>query len=213
MTSPDHPAAHGDVHEEERPPVRPGPGVRWAGDGMLAPKRAPQWASEAAASPIDRAHRRPTLDGTVSGIALATLPRRLACWFVDRALKAIVFVVIVSVAGVEVTNASWPSSELILASALLNAGYDFVFGIHGVTPAAFVMRIRIVRVDGAEPGVRRSLVRAAGAALSESVFFIGAWVALFDARRQTLYDKLAGTAVVEAPRAAEKVARVEETEH
>lgn len=206
MTSPERPAVHGGPHEGDRPPVQPGPGLRWSGDGSLAPGRSPRWGTEvAAASPIDLARRRPAPGGTAegaaglaAGVVLATVRRRLVCWLVDRALKAVIFVLILAVAGVGVANTPWPPSELVVAFSLLSAGYDFLFGIHGVTPAAFVMHIRIVRVDGAEPGVRRSLIRASAAVLNEGVFFAGALIALIDARRQTIHDKLAGTIVIDS---------------
>ena len=137
--------------------------------------------------------------GTVDGMVLATMARRLFCWLLDRLLKSTLFVIVITLAGVEVANALWGAPELIAASALLNAGYDFVFGIHGVTPGAYLFRMRLVGVDGAEPGARRSLVRAAGASLNEALLFVGSLTAFFDQRRQTVHDKFAGTVVIMAP--------------
>ncbi|MFA7249326.1 MAG: RDD family protein [Dehalococcoidia bacterium] len=144
--------------------------------------------------------RQGVVGGVVDGMVLATLLRRLVCWLLDRVLKAIIFLVIVSIAGVEMAESPWASPELIVASALLNAGYDFVFGIQGITPAGYLMGLRIVALDGSEPGVRRSLLRASAASLNEVILFAGSVIALVDPRRQTMHDKIAGTIVIRTAR-------------
>lgn len=197
------------THEDDDAPIEPGPGLRWGGDGALARARAPRWGSDEAAladvevtpagvripppaPPAPVARCVPTLDG----IAFASVLRRLTAFLGDRLLKAVIFVTVLTIAGVEVPTSPWQAPEMIVASALLNAGYDFIFGIAGVTPAAYLLRIRIAALDGDVPGVRRSLVRAAAAALNEAFLFAGSIWILFDPRRQALHDKVAGTIVV-----------------
>lgn len=209
MTSLDRPSAHDD---EDDAPIRPGPGVRWTGDGSLGRNRAPWWGSSEAAPAIDGVDAPPTVEvaappsvgvlrpqPTVGGMVLTTVLRRLVCWLIDRGLKTTIFFVVLLIAGVEMSPTPWAAPELVVASALLNAGYDFVFGIHGVTPAGYLLRVRIVALDGNDPGARRSLVRASAASLNEAVLFVGSLWALFDARRQAMHDKVAGTIVIMTP--------------
>lgn len=194
---------------EEDAPIEPGPGLRWGGDGALARSRAPRWGSDDAvlagvevtpagvripppAPPSPVARRIPTIDG----MAFASAVRRLTAFIGDRLVKAVIFVTVLTLAGVEVPTSPWQAPEMIVASALLNAGYDFIFGISGVTPMAYLLKIRIADLDGGAPGVRRSLVRAAAAAINEAFLFAGSIWMLLDARRQTLHDKVAGTIVV-----------------
>lgn len=59
-----------------------------------------------------------------------------------------------------------------------------------------LLGLRIVRADGSEFGFVRSFVRFAGYWLSAIPFGIGFLVAIFDRRRRTFHDRLAGTLVV-----------------
>jgi uncharacterized RDD family membrane protein YckC len=59
-----------------------------------------------------------------------------------------------------------------------------------------LMGLRIVSVDGSEFGFARSLVRFAGYWLSALPFGLGFLASLFDGRRRTFHDRLAGTLVV-----------------
>jgi uncharacterized RDD family membrane protein YckC len=59
-----------------------------------------------------------------------------------------------------------------------------------------LMGLRIVRVDGSAFGFVRSLVRFAGYWLSALPFGLGFLASLFDGRRRTFHDRLAGTVVV-----------------
>jgi len=61
-------------------------------------------------------------------------------------------------------------------------------------------RIRVVRWDGARVGVVRAVHRYLLAWLSLAALGAGFVWALFDRDRQFLHDRLAGTAIVDAPR-------------
>jgi uncharacterized RDD family membrane protein YckC len=65
----------------------------------------------------------------------------------------------------------------------------------GRTPGMILLGLRVVTVDGAPPGVRRSIVRALGYWLSSILLLGFAWIAV-DPRRQGFHDKLAGTLVI-----------------
>jgi len=182
-------------------PVGPGPGVRWTGDGSLAPRRAPRWGADGTSSTLDpstaprpAASREPMVDGMV----LASAGRRLTGFFLDHLIKSVLIGIVIVIAGIEVTDWWALPMEVVVASAILNIGYAFVFGIAGVTPGARMLGIRVVATTGEDPGMRRSLVRAAVGSLNEMVFYAGSLWMLFDARRQTMMDRVAGTLVVRA---------------
>ena len=194
--------------------TRPGPALRWSGDGGLARRNAPLWGGDEAdaaraegpeaVQPPAASRPAPVVAAGAESRPLATSIRRLSAWMIDYMVKTFIFFLIISFARVEVGETPWANPELVVASALLNAGYAFIFGIHGVTPAAYLLKIRIVALGGDEPGVRRSLVRAAGASLNEAFLFVGSLMMFFDPRRQTLHDKLAGTIVVDEAESARR---------
>lgn len=181
-----------------------GPGPRWTGDGSLRP-RAPV-PEDVPASP---AHRPSRDTGVASGprahtvevggvtAVLASPLRRLGGLLVDLMVKLTLLQILLAfVAG--------PSDQLtvefIVAAQIWARGYDAIFYAQGWTPGSRLTRTRIVRlVDGSAPGPRWGIVRAAGAVISETVL-VGYFWALWDPRRQTWQDKVAGTVVVEAPR-------------
>lgn len=61
-------------------------------------------------------------------------------------------------------------------------------------------RIRLVRFDGERVGLWRAVHRYVIAVLGFFALGLGFWWALVDRDRQFLHDRLAGTALVEAPR-------------
>jgi uncharacterized RDD family membrane protein YckC len=86
------------------------------------------------------------------------------------------------------------SALLQLTALVYHAGTWLVFGR---SPGMALMGIRIVREeDGGRPGFARVVVRYAGYLLSAAVLLIGYIWAIFDSRKQTWHDKLAGTLVV-----------------
>ena len=124
----------------------------------------------------------------------------------------------------------WPSraaSSAVLAGLLLCALYVvlwFALLARGSTPGKACAGIRVVREDGRPPGFWLMLVREAGLKLLVSALLslvTGGlyWVAdclwpLWDPRRQSLHDRMAGTVVVTGARAGstehlgERLARV-----
>lgn len=137
--------------------------------------------------------RQPVVDGMV----LASILRRLGAFFIDLLIKAAILVVVITLAGIEVSDPLLLPTEVVLGITVLNFGYAFLFGISGVSPGLRALRIRIVALDGSAPGVRRSLVRAVFS-LNETLLYISAAWILFTGRRQALHDKAAGTLVVRA---------------
>jgi uncharacterized RDD family membrane protein YckC len=153
--------------DEDSGPIGPGPGIRWSGDGSLAPKRAPRWGADPATGPAEaeppaevipagHARREPTVDGRV----LAPVYRRAGGWFIDYVMKSVlIFLVLIFVSLEGITDPLIPI--IALPSQLLYHGYDFLFMANGWTPGMRWMRLRIVRVDnGQPPGYARSFRRA-----------------------------------------------------
>jgi uncharacterized RDD family membrane protein YckC len=65
----------------------------------------------------------------------------------------------------------------------------------GRTPGMFLLGLRVVKLDGAGPGLCRSVVRAVAYWVS-AIFMLGfVWIA-FDRQRQGFHDKIAGTLVI-----------------
>jgi uncharacterized RDD family membrane protein YckC len=98
---------------------------------------------------------------------------------------------------------------ITVAAAVTGLAYDWVFiAWRGQTLGGMVMRIKAVSFDGAAVGFSAAGIRALvptavqlvpwglGGILSLAVYL---W-AVFDANRQGLMDKAAGTLVVQAPR-------------
>lgn len=190
MTSFNPPATDDDASTH---PWVPGPGLRWSGDGALAPKPAPTLVFELPARRRDR--------GLAEGVVLASVWRRLAAWIVNHTIKQLMFIIILALSGQPLpTTTEMVTTSMVLALSLFSTAYDFIFGIHGVSPGGRLFRVRITAIAGAEPGVHRALTRASVAALNEIFFFaVGAFLALVDWRRQTIHDKIAGTIVINMP--------------
>lgn len=69
----------------------------------------------------------------------------------------------------------------------------------GQTPGARMMQIRLVHEGGDGVGPRRGVLRVVGMVLAAIPLFAGYALIVFDSRRGGLQDRLARTAVVEAP--------------
>lgn len=91
------------------------------------------------------------------------------------------------------------------AYVLWSIGYFTMFwSSTGQTPGNRLMEIRVVKADdGGVLSARRALLRFAALVLAALPLFAGFLPILVNDRRRGLHDALAGTVVVDAPRAAE----------
>ncbi len=188
-----------------RPPLGQA-GPHWGGDGAFSRNldadmraRAAERAAIAARTfePSPTARTEMVLP---PGIELASFPRRMAAWTIDYLIKTLILEIVLIAAGITST-AFPPPAEVLIPAQLLSRGYDFIFFIQGRSPGAWMLGIRIARLeDSGEPGVGRALLRTFGAFLSETALFVGFVVALFSRRRQTWQDRIARTIVVTAIR-------------
>ena len=135
----------------------------------------------------------------------AGLPRRLASAFYDALLLTALLLVatlpFVLLAG-DATR-GW-ARHVLQAWLVAVAGVYFVYfwTRGGQTLAMRTWRLRVVRSDGAALGVARAAHRYALAVLGSAALGATFLWALFDREGLFLHDRLAGTAIVEAPRRA-----------
>jgi uncharacterized RDD family membrane protein YckC len=86
---------------------------------------------------------------------------------------------------------------VILLNQIYTILYFAVFwSLIGYTPGKYVVKLRVVRVDGLRLGFWRSVLRAVCYYLSALLLFLGfVWI-IFDKNRQGLHDKIANTVVI-----------------
>ena len=81
--------------------------------------------------------------------------------------------------------------------ALLTVVYLALFtALGGQTPGKRLLGIKVIDANGQGPLPTRAVLRAILALGSGVLMLMGFFLVLFDRRRQTLHDKLAGTFVV-----------------
>ncbi|TMA29060.1 MAG: RDD family protein [Deltaproteobacteria bacterium] len=131
---------------------------------------------------------------------------RLFAWTVDGALVGafagahlvLAMQVVPTAYLLEAVRAQLPC-WLALASALAVA-YSWLFAALGArTPGMALAGQRLQTLQGDAPSVSQALVRAVLSQLSAALCFFGFILALFDARGQTLHDKLCRCVVIVSP--------------
>ncbi len=83
----------------------------------------------------------------------------------------------------------------------------------GQTPGARMMQIRVVHEGGRRVGPRRGVLRVIGMLVAAIPLFAGYALIVFDSRRRGLQDRLARTAVVNAPQLSVVARRRAERRH
>ena len=127
----------------------------------------------------------------------ATLFRRFAAALYDAML---VFAVLAALTFIVVTTRgdAVPSGNLffqlilVAATALYFAG----FWVTGQTPGMRTWKLRLVTRAGTRVSWQAALIRFAAAIPSAALFGLGFLWAVFDADKQTLHDRIAGTRLV-----------------
>jgi uncharacterized RDD family membrane protein YckC len=140
--------------------------------------------------------------------AAAGFPRRVAAYLIDSlAITFVWFLVFFGGAAVaadpndETTNEA-VGMALFLAGPAIWFLYHWVSNSTGVSVGKKRMSLAVRRLpDGARPGMRRGFIRTVGQALGALPLWLGFWWALWDSRRQTWHDKMAGTFVVRVKQA------------
>lgn len=79
-----------------------------------------------------------------------------------------------------------------------SVGYPVFFtGKYGQTPGKMLLHVKVIRLsDGATPGYLRAFLREIIGKILSSFFLLGYLWAIWDKRKQTWHDKIAGTIVI-----------------
>ncbi|HBF34554.1 TPA: hypothetical protein DDW35_08315 [Candidatus Sumerlaeota bacterium] len=90
-------------------------------------------------------------------------------------------------------------STYILLAMITFIYRALLIGFWNATLGMRLLRLRVIRQDGAPAGIQGGLIRAFGAYISDEFLGIGYLIALFDSERRTLQDHVAKTRVVRIP--------------
>ena len=88
---------------------------------------------------------------------------------------------------------------LLYAFVFVPLYHVILWSWRGQTVGMMSVHIRVLAGNGGPVTLRRSALRLFGYAASVLPLFLGLIMALFDRKRRTLHDRLAGTVVVEEP--------------
>ncbi len=201
---------------------------RWLPAGVVIPELAPDDADEAVCSSCYQVSRRSGMMAHGEGLVceqckLSLLQKRrsgsedvsemefagLGERFFAKILDLLIMTVIA--VGIEMLSRHFFSfhanadlSTAFIITLLVNMAVGFVYiagltGRFGATPGKMILGMKVVDIDGGNIGYWRAFLRYAGEFVVVPVtIMVGYLVALFDANRRTLYDRIAGTLVVRA---------------
>lgn len=129
--------------------------------------------------------------------------RRLAALTYDSMLVIALLVIPTSVVMALRGGEPIPPGNVLFQVLLVVAAGVFFIGFWiagGQTLGMRAWRLRIVNLDGRRITVRQSLIRFFTAIPSIALFGFGIFWMLFDSRKRTLPDRLAGTQVIVLPK-------------
>ena len=132
---------------------------------------------------------------------LAALRIRLLAMIYEGVLLAALLLAATALFLIVAGDSSHPPLRTLLQAYLLSvAGMYLVWSWTGGrrTLAMRTWRIRLVDRHGGAPGLRTALVRYVWALLGIGACALGLIWSIFDAERQFLHDRIAGTRLVEA---------------
>jgi uncharacterized RDD family membrane protein YckC len=143
--------------------------------------------------------------------AYASLQLRIVAFVLDVLVLisfGMLFVAAVLVLLVIDADNGNPSDRAFLISGVILALYFVAFvplyhvllwSSRGQTVGMMAVHIRVLSSNGGRVSLWRSALRFFGRVFSVLPLFLGLLMALFDRKRRTLHDRLAGTVVVEEP--------------
>ena len=134
---------------------------------------------------------------------------RTLAFAIDAAIINAVAILVTAVVGLALSVIAVPEGVRVVTLALggmayvvWNVGYFVGFWTAtGQTPGARMLGFRVRTAQMERLSTRRALVRFAGVVLAAIPLFAGFLLILVDGRRRGLHDRIAGTVVVESPRA------------
>jgi uncharacterized RDD family membrane protein YckC len=129
--------------------------------------------------------------GPLDVTRLAKFPRRAVGHTID-------LLIIISAALLVQIIVGGAQEAQVLSVFLMQLGYNWIFNSLGWSPGKRIRGMRLVTADGEPPGPGRGLTRALVAFVSGFLFIaaLGYFWAIWDGKRQTWHDKVAGTYVV-----------------
>ena len=141
--------------------------------------------------------------GPAPGLAFAGPGARLVAYIVDIIIVGLftALLAIIGVAAVVVVPvlAVLPFIAVFLVSLLY---FPYYWQRSGQTPGMRMMNVKVVRdADGGPLSWGSALLRLIGYWVSAAVFYIGFIWIFIDKRKRGWHDLIAGTVVIEAPRA------------
>jgi uncharacterized RDD family membrane protein YckC len=143
-----------------------------------------------------------TQNRVVNGALTAPVPhaRRLAAHLIDLLALSLLILGLVVVWTVTTGENFDPSRDARQGETLgmLLAGLYFVafWRLAGASPGKRMMGLRLIGIDGAAPGLRRSIARYFTMTLLGSLFGMTWWPVLVRPDRRAIHDLVAGTQVV-----------------
>jgi uncharacterized RDD family membrane protein YckC len=137
----------------------------------------------------------------VGGLNFATIGKRFSAKFVDSIIVYIINFGIGSIVPAMIGQGAEPSATMLLGIMAINMaiamGYPIFFlGKWGQTLGKMAMKIKVTTPDGAPIGYGRATGRVFGELVTGFTFGIGYLIAIWDAERRALHDRLAGTRVI-----------------
>ena len=143
--------------------------------------------------------------------AYAGLQLRIVAFILDVlvliAFGMLFVAVVLALLVIDADNGN-PSDRAFLISGVILALYFVAFvplyhillwNSRGQTVGMMAVHIRVLSRNGGRVSLWRSAVRFFGRVFSVLPLFLGLLMALFDRKRRTLHDHLAGTVVVQTP--------------
>ena len=91
-----------------------------------------------------------------------------------------------------------------LVTVLVIGYFTFFWTLVGFTPGKAVLGLKVVRKNGAKISLGRSLLRFFAYWISALPLFLGFFWVLWDPKRQSWHDKIAGTQVLYIPKNPQK---------
>jgi uncharacterized RDD family membrane protein YckC len=116
---------------------------------------------------------------------------RLGAYLIDSIILWVISWIITAI------GTGWGAA---MAGGIIGVAYFVCFWAwRGQTPGKMLLKVKVVRTNGAEIGWGRAFLRYLGYIICEFTLYFGfIWVA-FDKRKQGLHDKLADTYVIRLP--------------
>lgn len=141
-------------------------------------------------------------DIDINKLELASPKKRMQAFVIDDILISIITMILlwdqISANNGDIVNMLMLMNSAFIQVLFLKLIYQtFFVWYYGATIGKQIVKIRIIREDNyGSINLITSLMRSASRIISESIFYLGFFLAFYTEGRQTLHDKLAKTLVI-----------------